>query len=159
MITITVNDTQTERVTFTIGQIPDEGNLIAVGDIFIFGQDPEQLENAAVTRNANAIYRMLLEETGDNTAMYTGSIEYTALNQLNVGDSDTYAGLATIDDEITIIVPTDLTDEDAVRVDYLDTDGKVQRKSAIKMVYTSIAVGVCTDTSAIANFDQFTRGV
>ena len=53
------------------------GNLIAVGDIFIFGQDPEQLENAAVTRNANAIYRILLEETGDNTAMYTGSIEYT----------------------------------------------------------------------------------
>ena len=34
------------------------------------------------------------------------------------------AGLATIDDEITIIVPTDLTDEDAVRVDYLDTDGE-----------------------------------
>ena len=56
--------------------------------------------------------------------MYTGSIEYTALNQLNVGDSDTDAGLATIVDEITIIVPTDLTDEDAVRVDYLDTDGE-----------------------------------
>ena len=36
----------------------------------------------------------------------------------------TYDGLATIDDEITIIVPTDLTDEDAVRVDYLDTDGE-----------------------------------
>ena len=67
---------------------------------------------------------MLLEETGDNTAMYTGSIEYTALNQLNVGKSATYDGLATIDDEITIIVPTDLTDEDAVRVDYLDTDGE-----------------------------------
>ena len=67
---------------------------------------------------------MLLEETGDNTAMYTGSIEYTALNQLNVRDLDTYNGLATIDDEITIIVPTDLTDEDAVRVDYLDTDGE-----------------------------------
>ena len=67
---------------------------------------------------------MLLEETGDNTAMYTGSIEYTALNQLNVGNNATYIGLATIDDEITIIVPTDLTDEDAVRVDYLDTDGE-----------------------------------
>ena len=67
---------------------------------------------------------MLLEETGDNTAIYTGTIEYTALNQLNVGDSDTYSGLDTIDDEITIIVPTDLTDEDAVRVDYLDTDGE-----------------------------------
>ena len=38
--------------------------------------------------------------------------------------SATYDELATIDDEITIIVPTDLTDEDAVRVDYLDTDGE-----------------------------------
>ena len=51
----------TESVTFTIGQIPDEVDLIAVGDIFIFGQDPEQLENAAVTRNANAIYRISLK--------------------------------------------------------------------------------------------------
>ena len=122
MIPITVNDTQTQNVTFTIGNIPSDGsNLIAVGDIFIFGQDVSELESAATTRQANAIYRMLLEETGDNTAMYTGSIEYTALNQLNVGNNATYR-LATIDDEITIIVPTDLTDEDAVS--YLDTDGE-----------------------------------
>ena len=40
-----------------------------------------------------------------------------------MGDSAT-SGLVTIDDEITIIVPTDLTDEDAVRVDYVDTDGE-----------------------------------
>ena len=102
----------------------DDGELVAIADIFSFGQDPLELESAATTRQANAIYRMLLEETGDNTAMYTGSIEYTALNQLNVGNPATYLGLATIDDEITIIVPTDLTDEDAVRVDYLDTDGE-----------------------------------
>ena len=97
---------------------------ILVFDIFRFGQSAEDIESAATTRKADAIYRMLLEETGDNTAMYTGSIEYTALNQLNVGNNATYIGLATIDDEITIIVPTDLTDEDAVRVDYLDTDGE-----------------------------------
>ena len=97
LITLTVADGETQEYSFVIGNIPSDGsNLIAVGDIFIFGQDPEQLENAAVTRNANAIYRMLLEETGDNTAMYTGSIEYTALNQLNVGKSATYDGLATI---------------------------------------------------------------
>ena len=58
--------------------------LVAIADIFSFGQIASELESAATTRNANAIYRMLLEETGDNTAMYTGSIEYTALNQLNV---------------------------------------------------------------------------
>ena len=70
-----------------IGNIPSDGsNLIAVADIFTFGQIASELESAATTRNADAIYRMLLEETGDNTAMYTGSIEYTALNQLNVGN-------------------------------------------------------------------------
>ena len=120
------NENNGDNVTTSIdlGQIPSDGPLVTIADIFIFGQDPLELESAATTRNANAIYRMLLEETGDNTAMYTGSIEYTALNQLNVGNPDTYVGLATIDDEITIIVPTDLTDEDAVRVDYLDTDGE-----------------------------------
>ena len=111
-------------VTISLGYANDDGELVAIADIFSFGQDPLELESAATTRQANAIYRMLLEETGDNTAMYTGSIEYTALNQLNVGNNATYLGLATIDDEITIIVPTDLTDEDAVRVDYLDTDGE-----------------------------------
>ena len=112
------------NVTISLGIPNNDGELVAIADIFSFGQDPLELESAATTRNANAIYRMLLEETGDNTAMYTGSIEYTALNQLNVGNPATYVGLATIDDEITIIVPTDLTDEDAVRVDYLDTDGE-----------------------------------
>ena len=65
--------------------------LVTVIDIFSFGQSAaSDIESAATTRNANAIYRMLLEETGDNTAMYTGSIEYTALNQLNVGNPETY---------------------------------------------------------------------
>ena len=125
LIDITAADRASQNVTITIGTMPDDGSpLVAVGDIFSFGQDVSELESAATTRHANAIYRMLLEETGDNTAMYTGSIEYTALNQLNVGNNATYLGLATIDDEITIIVPTDLTDEDAVRVDYVDTDSE-----------------------------------
>ena len=93
-------------------------------DIFRFGQSEENIESAATTRKADAIYRMLLEETEGNSAMYTGSIEYTALNQLNVRNVATYEGLAILADEITIIVPTDLTDEDAVGVDYLDTDGE-----------------------------------
>ena len=114
----------TQNVTVKVGTIPADDNLVAVADIFTFGQIISELESAATTRNADAIYRILLEESGDNTATYTGTIEYTALNQLNVGDPKTYSKLATIDDEITIIVPTDLTDEDAVRVDYLDKDGQ-----------------------------------
>ena len=45
-------------------------------EIFTFGAD----EN-------HAIYRALLEETGDGTAVFEGTVEYTMLNQLNVDDS------------------------------------------------------------------------
>ena len=85
-----INSTVTlhNDVTISLGYaLNDDGELVAIADIFSFGQDPLELESAATTRQANAIYRMLLEETGDNTAMYTGSIEYTALNQLNVGNN------------------------------------------------------------------------
>ena len=45
-------------------------------EIFTFGAD----EN-------HAIYRALLEETGDGTAVFEGTVEYMMLNQLNVDDS------------------------------------------------------------------------
>ena len=97
---------------------------IIVVDIFRFGQQVDNLESAATTRYADAIYRIVLEESGDNTAMYIGTIEYVLLNQLNVGEIDTYTSLVTIDDEITVIVTTDSTDEDAIRIDYLDIDSE-----------------------------------
>ena len=38
----------TQNVTITVGAIPDDGSkLIAVGDIFIFGQSTSELEGAA----------------------------------------------------------------------------------------------------------------
>jgi len=47
-----------------------------VADVFSYG--------AGVN---NAIYRILLEETGDNTATFVGSVEYTMLTQLNIDDN------------------------------------------------------------------------
>jgi hypothetical protein len=86
-------------------------------DIFTFGQDDDNRYN-------DAIYRLEAEETADNTGIYTGTVEYIMLNQINIFDSNTYIGLATIDDELDIIVHEDLTDEDAVEVSYYDTDGQ-----------------------------------
>ena len=68
----------------------------------------------------NAIYRILLEETDDNTATFEGSIEFTMLNQINVDLDATYTSLATIDQDVDIIVHEDLTDEDSPRVNYYD---------------------------------------
>ena len=84
------------------------GDAVVV-DIFRFGQQAENIEAAATTRHSDAIYRMLLEESGDNTAMFKGSIEYVLLNQLNVGELNTYTSLATIDDTIDILITTDST--------------------------------------------------
>jgi len=68
----------------------------------------------------NAIYRILLEETDDNSATFTGSIEYTMLNQINIDNAATFTGLSTIDQDIDIIIEQDMTDEDSPRVNYLD---------------------------------------
>jgi hypothetical protein len=80
-----------------------------VADVFSFG-----------TGTNNAIYRILLEETDDNTATFTGSIEYTMLNQINISVDGTYTGLSTIDQDVDIIIEQDMTDEDSPRVNYLD---------------------------------------
>jgi hypothetical protein len=80
-----------------------------VADIFTFG--------AGVN---NAIYRILLEETDDNTATFEGSIEYMMLNQININLDATYTDLATIDQDVDIIIEQDMTDEDSPRVNYYD---------------------------------------
>ncbi|MDC0154337.1 hypothetical protein OAJ02_06395, partial [Nitrosopumilus sp.] len=80
-----------------------------VADIFSFGDGVN-----------NAIYRLELEESGDNTGVFEGSIEYRMLNQLNVDQQSTFIDLETISDTIDIIVHEDLTDEDSPRVNYLD---------------------------------------
>jgi hypothetical protein len=107
-------------------------------DVFTFGD-----------RNNNAIYRMLLEETDDNTATFVGDVEFIMLNQLNVDTVATYTGLAgdTFSDSITIIVHEDLTDEDSPRVNYLDlgADG----------VSTQIADQVAAPShSGVVSFDM-----
>jgi hypothetical protein len=89
----------------------DEAGLVipVIADIFEFGTG----ENAA-------IYRILLEETGDNTATFEGSIEYTMLSQINRDNTATYTTLATVDQDVDIIIEQDMTDEDSPRVNYLD---------------------------------------
>jgi len=91
----------------------------AVVDFFNFGQSGDG--NLVSERFNNAIYRLELEETGDNTGQFEGSVEYIMLNQLNVNQTATYLpGIDPITDAVEIIVHEDLTDEDAPRVNYRD---------------------------------------
>ena len=68
----------------------------------------------------NAIYRVELEETGDNTATFEGSAEYVMLNQINYDLAATYNGVNATQDDVDMIVHLDMTDEDSIRVNYLD---------------------------------------
>ncbi|MGH1566607.1 MAG: hypothetical protein ACRBB5_04145, partial [Nitrosopumilus sp.] len=95
-----------------------DATLPVVADVFGFGFLNDGLEGGE--RIANQIIRLELEETGDNTGIFEGSLEYTMINQLNILDSDTYEGLSTIADDPSFIVIEDLTDEDSPRVNYFD---------------------------------------
>jgi hypothetical protein len=100
-------------VNFTATQAIDVGDDFYV-DFFSFRSDDSARAN-------NAIYRLYLEESDDNTGEFVGSVEYLMLNQLNTDLTATYSDwLVTASDEINIIVHEDLTDEDSPRVNYLD---------------------------------------
>ncbi|MDH5569406.1 MAG: hypothetical protein OEX98_06425, partial [Nitrosopumilus sp.] len=101
------------EVTFNINMgasnnIPAGTELPIVVDVFGFGFLNDGLEDDE--RIANQIIRLELEETGDNTGIFAGTLEYTMINQLNILDADTYENLSTISNEATFIVIEDLDD-------------------------------------------------
>ena len=64
---------------------------------------------------ASQIIRIEVEETGDNTSTFAGSLEYKMVNQINILDASTYTGLSTIASDPTFIVIEDLTDEECTK--------------------------------------------
>ena len=100
-------------------------------DVVTWGQSNDGVNSS--DRHNNAIYRMEAEESGNNnSSMFAGEVEYIMLNQLNVNDTDTYNGTSAYSDEIVMIVHNDSTDEDEIRVSYLDlgSDGVETQVSA-----------------------------
>jgi hypothetical protein len=93
-------------------------NEAVVADFFTFGFNADGDESGE--RVANQIIRIEMEESGDNTSTFQGTLEYIMVNQVNVLDADTYTGLSPIADDPSFIVIEDLTDEDSPRVNYLD---------------------------------------
>ena len=76
-----------------------------------------------------------LSETSPNSGVFEGTIEYIMLNQLNTvfggAPNPATAAMATgLTEDTVIIVNGDYIDEDAIRIDYLDTDKQGQTKIA-----------------------------
>jgi hypothetical protein len=88
-------------------------------DIVTFGQSEDGVNSS--DRHHNGIYRLEAEESGNNNSnIFAAEVEYIMLNQINVNDTATYNGTVAYSDEIVMIVHNDSTDEDEIRVSYLD---------------------------------------
>ena len=94
------------------------GAYPVVVDFFSFGFTDDGVQ--ASERFANQIIRIEAEESGDNTSTFEGALEYVMVNQINIQEEATFAGITTIADDPTFIVMEDYTDEDDVRVTYND---------------------------------------
>ncbi len=109
------------------GSIDISESMPIVADFFSYGfMNDGELGGERVS---NQIIRIEVEESGDNTSTFEGSLEYTMINQLNILDAATYTGISPIADDPSFIVIEDYTDEDSVRVNYLDlgSDGELNK--------------------------------
>ena len=106
---------QLVMINFTTGSSAITAGDKFYVDILSFGDG-----DTASERKNNSVYRMLLKESADNTGIFTGTVEYVMLNQLNVDSTTVFDAIDTLSRDINIIVHEDLTDEDSVRVSYLD---------------------------------------
>jgi hypothetical protein len=80
----------------------------------------------------NCIYRIEAEETGDNTGVFVGTVDYVMLNNSTSRDTDNgeHDGndeevegfIAANSDEVTVVVMNGVSGSDAIRVVYNDTD-------------------------------------
>ena len=109
-----IGDTASIRITIN-GPL-DKGEYPVIADFFRIGIVGTDNPNTAATVN-DAIYRLELEEDGDNSSDFIGTLEYVGLNQINIADAATFTGIEAFGDEITLIA-----DGDTVSVEYYDLD-------------------------------------
>ena len=107
-------------------------------DLFSFGEKNNQELN-------NAIYRFELEETADNSGVFTGSIEYSLITELK-SNPDLIESLRTIDDRVRFVANDRLIDEEGINIAYadiaevgvaIDTSAKTEIKTNSGAVYTT----------------------
>ncbi|MHB8545707.1 MAG: ice-binding family protein [Nitrosotalea sp.] len=91
-----------------------------VADFFSVGLIGDGTQNSQ--RINNGIYRYELQETGDNTGVFTGTNQFVMLNQLNIFDPNTYSSLRTINHDVFFPAIQDMLQSEAraPQITYLD---------------------------------------
>ena len=113
-----------------------------VFDLFSFGEKNNQEIN-------NAIYRLELEETTNNSGKFSGTIQYTIATQLSTFDANLIrATLRTIDDQIHYAVTNRMIDNEGISIQYSDVQvGAIIPKSLKFDINTNS--GVVTTKSSL----------
>ena len=92
-----------------------------IADFLSFGYKNDGMTGSE--RVANQILRLELEESGPDTGSFEGTLEYIMINQLNINDPATYAGLSPVGSAASFVAVEAMTGSDgAPRVTYLDVD-------------------------------------
>jgi hypothetical protein len=104
--------------TNTIATLATGKTFPIVLDVMTFGQSGDGVVQS--DRHHNAIYRLEALETSLDSGEFKSKIEMRMLTQLNVNDSGTYNGTKVIHKNPIIVIHQDSTDEDEVRVNYMD---------------------------------------
>ena len=118
------------------------GSQVAVDDTFIGFYDFIAFGDG----ETHGIYRVEVEETDDNTGVFTGEVDFIMLNQNTVDVAQT-SNMVVQSDAVTMIMASDETGVDAPRIKYNDTDGDG--------VWTGVADQLDVPThSAVVTFDS-----
>ena len=82
-------------------------------DVFSFGVRGKDGIN-------NAIYRLELEETSQNSGMFEGALEFAAANQINIDDIDFASGIIPTGNNVKFITVGRMVQEDGITITYPD---------------------------------------
>jgi hypothetical protein len=89
-----VFNTNNHKISLSNSGLPIVADFFSVGLINDGSQNNQRINNG--------IYRYELEETGDNTGVFTGTNQYVMLNQLNIFAPSTYSALRTIQHDVYV---------------------------------------------------------
>ena len=143
----TLGNSQSALIITPEGAIAPNERYPITFDIFRLGSTSSGNTNFEITNNQ--VTRITLEETGDNTSTFTGTIEYTMVNQINIGDPDTYLNLNPTGNDVSFVTFTGLTGADA-RITYNDIDANG------RPVPVSAQQDITTSTGAVSlNADRY----
>src|SRR6185312_6858625 len=107
----------------------------------------------------NGIYRFELDETGDDTGVFTGTSQYTLLNQLNIFEKNTYSMLRTIHHDVKFAALGKMTmaNNNAPTIVYVDLgQDAIDTKISSQKDITTFSGTITTDKKTYNTGDTVT---